>query len=399
MIGQALRTPAAGPDGGREPFAAFLGDDVTRETVARIAAERGWPAASVETGGISAAARALAVVEPPRILMVDVSDSADPVADVAALAGMLEAGTALIALGRTNDVAFFRAMLAAGAADYLLKPATGEAVREALARAEAGPQQGQRSPGRLILFTGARGGVGASTIATNCAWIAANELRRRVILADLDLQFGTVALSLDLDPGPGLREALSDPDRIDDLFVERAIAKAGEHLAVLGSEEPFEETPGFAAGAALKLIAAIGAHYDLVMVDLPGRLAVAYPELLAAASELVVVCDLSLASLRDTNRLRRFFKDSGCEGKVSIVANLVGAGRRGQLTRAQFEKGLESRIDCLVPADAKNAGRAANVGAPLAAARSPARGPLTALSVAVTGAKPIRRGIWRLIGT
>jgi len=398
MIGRPAVAPGGGPDGDREPLGAFVGDDVTREIIARVAAERGWPGATIQAGGVSAAARALAIVDAPRILIVDISDSDDPAADVKALIGMIEAETKVIVLGTVNDVGFYREILAAGAVDYLLKPTTGELVRSALTKAEEVPQHGQRAPGRLVLFTGTRGGVGTSTVATSCAWIAANSLHRRVILVDLDLQFGTIALSLDLDPGAGLREALTDPDRIDDLFLDRAVVKSGDRLAVLGSEEPFDDTPSFDAGAVLKLTAALMAKYDLVMVDLPGRLAVAYPDLLAAAGEIVVICDLSLASLRDANRLRRFFRTAGADGKVTIVANLVGSGRKGQLTKAEFEKGLEGKIDYLVPNDEKNAARTANIGSPLATApRSATHDALVALSTALTGAKPAKRSFWRLI--
>lgn len=393
MMGHAMTAPAGGFGEDREPLSAFVADDVTRELIARVAAERGWPNASIQAGGVSAAARALAIVDPPRVLMVDISDSDDPVADIKALIGMLETETRVVVLGTINDVGFYRQMLAVGAADYLLKPTTGEAVREAIAKAEASPQQGNRAPGRLAVFIGARGGVGASTLATNCAWIAANSLGRQAILVDLDLQFGTVALSLDLDPGAGLREALSDPDRIDDLFLERAIVKSGERLSVLGGEEPLDDSPVFESQAILKLMGALTSKFDFVAVDLPSRLAIAYPDLLSMASELVVVCDLSLASLRDVNRLRRFFKTAGCDGKVTIVANLVGSGRKGQLGKPEFEKGLEGQVDHIVPHDEKTAAKAANLGMPLATAgRSPATAALNGLATALVGTKPTRRG-------
>lgn len=393
MYGRAMTASAEGPDADREPLSAFVADDVTREIITRVAAERGWPNSSIQAGGVSAAARALAIVDPPKVLMVDISDSDDPVADIKALIGMLEAETKVVVLGTINDVGFYRYMLSVGAADYLLKPITSEAVREALSKAEAGPTQGQRTAGRLIVFTGARGGVGTSTLATSCAWITANSFGRQVALVDLDLQFGTIALSLDLEPSAGLREALSDPDRIDDLFLERAIVTSGERLSILGGEEPFDEAPSYDSHAVLKLIGALTPKFDYVFVDLPGRLAVAHPDLLTMASELVVVCDLSLASLRDTNRLRRFFKTAGCAGKVSIVANLVGSGRKGQLTKAEFEKGLDGQIDHLVPLDEKGAAKAANLGIPLPTTRkSPASVALTGLTTSIVGVKRTKKG-------
>ena len=396
MIRAALSE--AGHAGDREPLSAFVADDITREIIARVAAERGWPNAAIQAGGVSAAARALAIVDPPRVLMVDISDSDDPLADIRALLGMLEAETRVVVLGTINDVSFYRHMIAAGAADYLLKPSTSEAIREALSRAETTTTTVSAARGRVIAFISARGGVGSTSIATSCAWIAANNLSRNVVLVDFDLQFGTVALNLDLDPGAGLREALSDPDRIDDVFLERAIVKAGERLAVLGGEESLDDVPVFESNAGLKLLGALTAKYDLVMLDMPGRMAIMHPDLLSIANDLVVVCDMSLASLRDLNRLRRFFKTAGCDGKVSVVANLVGSGRKGQLSKSDFEKGLEGTIDHLLPFDGEAAAQAANIGVPLASKSKAATvTALTTLTTALTGGKPVKRGFWQRI--
>src|SRR5690606_21411105 len=100
----------------------------------------------------------------------DISDSDDPLADIRALIGMLGSETKVVAIGTINDVSFFRHMLTAGAADYLLKPTTGDLVREALSKAEASPHHGHGALGKVVVVTGTRGGVGTSTVATSCAW-------------------------------------------------------------------------------------------------------------------------------------------------------------------------------------------------------------------------------------
>src|SRR3546814_3257888 len=91
----------------------------------------------------------------------------------------------------------------------------------------------------------------------NCAWLAANQFQRKVCLVDMDLQLGTIALSLDLDPGTGLRDALTDPDRVDEVFLERGVVKASERLAVLGGEEPLDDSPLVEPQAAGKPAAAL----------------------------------------------------------------------------------------------------------------------------------------------
>lgn len=393
MIGRAGKAIAQFTEGGRDPLSAFVTDEVTKEVVARAAKERGW-AASVQAGGVSAAARALAVLDPPRILIVDVSDSEDAVADVQAICGMLQRETRVIVLGTANDVEFFRDLVSAGASDYLLKPVAHDVLKGALARAELATDGGARHHGKLIYFTGVRGGVGASTLLTSCAWITANEFHRSSMLVDLDLQFGTVALSLDLEPTGGLREVLSDPDRMDDLFLDRATVRSGDYLAVLGGEEPLDDLVSVEQGAVAQLMSTLRDKYDFIFADLPARVAVLQPDAFANANEVVLVCDLSLASLRDVNRMLRFLKASDFEGRVSLVANLVGSGKKGQLTQAEFEKGLETKIGFFVPFDDKSAAKASNYGQPLGlVGRSATKAALTTVTTALTGASAAKRGL------
>lgn len=395
-MARALAAPNAG-EVEREPLGAFVGDDITREVIGRIAAERGWSPSCVQAGGVSTAARALAIVDPPRVLVVDVSDSDDPEADVRALIGMLEREARVIVLGTVNDVSFYRRMIAAGATDYLLKPANADTFRDALVRTEATLSPQSKTGAKIIVVVGSRGGVGATTVAMNCAWLAANQLQRKVCLVDMDLQLGTVALSLDLDPGTGLRDALSDPDRIDEVFLDRAVVKASERFAVLGGEEPLDDALSIEPQAVRKLVTALAENYDSIFIDLPTRLVVAQPDLLSLANEVVIVCDLSLASLRDVNRVRRFAGAAGVEAHQTIVANLVGTRKSGQLAKADFEKGLDGKIDCLIPIDAKAASKAANLGTALASnASSAATTALSTLTAALVGSKPAKRSFWRL---
>lgn len=395
-MGRALAAPNSA-EGEREPLAAFVGDDVTREVIGRVAAERAWPPSCVQGGGVSTAARALAIVDPPRILVVDVSDSDDPDADVRALIGMIEREARVIVLGTLNDVGFYRRMIAAGATDYLVKPTTAEIFRDALAKTEATLSPQSKSGAKTVVVVGARGGVGATTVAMNCAWLAANQMQRKVCLVDMDLQLGTVALSLDLEPGTGLRDALSDPDRIDEVFLDRAVVKASERLVVLGGEEPLDDALMIEPQAVRKLMAALGETYDTIFIDMPTRLVVAQPDLLAVANEVVIVCDLSLASLRDVNRVRRFAGAAGVEARQLVVANLVGTRKAGQLTKPDFEKGLDGKLDCVVPLDAKSAAKAANLGVALASERgSVATTALSALTSSLVGAKPTKRSFWSL---
>ncbi|MDV7396632.1 P-loop NTPase, partial [Arthrospira platensis SPKY1] len=97
----------------------------------------------------------------------------------------------------------------------------------------------------MVAVIGARGGVGATTVAVNCAWLLAHDLELKTALIDLDLYFGSCALALDVEPGKGFREALENPERIDGLFLERAMVRVSDKLFLLAAEDDLETASGF----------------------------------------------------------------------------------------------------------------------------------------------------------
>jgi pilus assembly protein CpaE len=145
----------------------------------------------------------------PRVLMIDLADSAAPIAEVSAARAVAGADMKLVALGTVNDVALFRDLISAGATDYLVKPPTRETLATVLEKRSAANASTPDGLGQMIVLIGSRGGVGATTSAVSCAWLLAAERPERIALLDLDLHFGTVALKLDLDPGSGLCEPWS----------------------------------------------------------------------------------------------------------------------------------------------------------------------------------------------
>lgn len=358
---------------GREPFMGFAVDEASCAALVRAAAERGWGECPVIAGDVNTAIATLATLPTPELLVVDVAGSADPLADLNRLAEVCDAGTRVIALGAVNDVELFRRLRDAGIEDYLVKPVRTESVVAALGRAGQAERPAvavaspEASPGRLVLVIGARGGVGATTVAVNAAWWAANHLGKRTALVDLDLVFGGVALALDLDPGRGFREAMENPSRIDDLFLERALVKDGSHLSVLAAEDGLDQSPRVEIEAVEILLGRLRKSFDLVVVELPRALVGPLGALLEPAAAAAVVTDLSLSGMRDTLRLRRFLKDKAPRAAVLPVIGRLGAVKAGALGVSEFEKGIEAKLAAQIPQDDKAAGEAAAQGKPLVA--------------------------------
>lgn len=371
----------------RERFLAFVTDEESRDAVDHAVGELMIPNASIRTGGVREAMTHLSEQRSPKLLLVDISGSEPPLSDINGLADVCEPGVTVVAIGDRNDVGLFRDLMAHGIADYLVKPLTPALVQRAiLATTEQAAAARQSTKlGKLVAVTGSRGGVGATTLATNCAWLMANERKRRVVLVDLDLQFGTVALALDLEPSHGLREALENANRIDGLFMDRVLVQHSDKLFVLSAEEPPDEAMLLDYAALELLLTELRTRFHFVVVDLPRVPSPCTQYVLQAATELVVVTDFSLAGMRDTMRLVTMMPAANASCQLSVVVNRVGEHKQGEMPRAEFEKGIGRKVDLTVPFDARTVAAATNFGQPVVAGKSPVAAALRAVTERICG--------------
>lgn len=347
--------------GVNQQFGAYLCDDETTQQLVPILAEREWESNVVKTGGIESAIRTLATIGSPQFLLVDLSNSIDPEEDINALAEVCEPGTMVITIGKLNDVSFYRNMVASGVQDYLVKPVSTEQLREAILTAELTLRAPVETPETLeeankekvISFIGVRGGVGASTLASNTAWILANERKEKTALVDLDMYFGTGALTFDLEPGRGLVDALENPSRVDGLFIERATIKESENLSILGSEAPLND-PSYTDPAALNhLLIEMKNNFKNVVLDLPRSIVADYPMLISETDEVILVSDLSLSATRDVVRFIAFCKSVAPQAKVRILVNKSNGPNMVEVNKKDFEATIEQPIDWEIPNDSK----------------------------------------------
>ncbi|HXH16674.1 MAG TPA: pilus assembly protein CpaE [Sphingomonas sp.] len=355
----------------REPFAAYVCDEGTAEGLRPVVNELGWSVDKIYKGGLRNAIQSLSVSASPQILFVDLAESGDPLNDINALAEVCEPGTVVIAAGQVNDVRLYRDLVSSGIQDYLLKPLHADMLREAFGHAQAllnAPKPIEISsdqPHCAVAVVGARGGVGASTIATSIAWLLAETEKRATALLDLDVHFGTGALGLDLEPGRGLTDAIDNPSRIDGLFIERAMVKASEKLSVLSAEAPIN-APLITDGSAFyQLQEEMRAAFECTVVDLPRTMLIQHPQLISDVPLAVIVTELTLAAARDTIRILSWMKTNAPQTQLFVLANRMHASSQLEISRKDFEGSIERRIDYVVPFDQKLAAQAAKLGKPI----------------------------------
>ncbi|MDR3512599.1 MAG: AAA family ATPase [Caulobacteraceae bacterium] len=382
----------------------YVRDSDSEGVIRQALSDLGVSDVTFKTGGVSAALADLSERSSPRLLIVDVSDLRDPTGPATELIGQCEPSTGVVLIGQSNDIRLYRALREIGAAEYFFKPLVSALVsrtcnailKDERASALDSGQHAARA-GKLILVVGARGGVGATTVAVRTAWRLSEHPPRPVVLVDLDLQFGDAALQLDASPGHALREALERAERVDDLFLERGIIHVSKRLDLLAALEPLDDKITFEEDALLSLLDTLRRRYRYVVVDLQPACAVTLPRVLHLPSVLILVSDAGLASAREVGRLRQMIGPNSPERATMHILNKSGAA--GALPLQEFARGAGQTPDVIIPwsreiADAGNMGVKAK---PDCAVLDRALGPVFA-RVAGEKVEPGRSLLSRLFG-
>jgi pilus assembly protein CpaE len=305
------------------------------------------------TAGISTAMSDLAKRPAPRLLIVDATGLTDAPKVVSDLIALCIPSTTVLVIGETNDIRLYRDLRAVGVAEYFFKPLVTSLVARACAEGLGGQTAGEARggvnarQGKLILVVGARGGVGATTIAVRTAWRLAERPPRPVAFLDMDLRFGDATLQMGVAPNHALREALARVDRVDDLFLERGLIQITERLALLAALEPLESPADFDEESLLALLDTLRRRYRYVVVDLPASHAVVLSRVLHLPSVLLLVSDGALSSAREVARFKDLLGASTRERTIMHVLNKSGAA--GSLPLVEFVRGAGSAPDVTVP--------------------------------------------------
>jgi len=373
---------------------AFVSDNQTHGVVESMMSQF-FDSPLVRDGGSQQALEYLAEFPAPNVIIVDIGDSSAPLTAMLSLTAAFTEDTRLIGIGTINDINLYREMVGAGITDYLVKPVTEKALAAALARAEeplhepARPEEANNPEQiRRVAVIGSRGGVGASNLAVNLAWILSQEKKKKTVIVDLDLEFGTVALLLDLEPTTGLREALESPARIDSLFVESATARLTENLSVMATEETLSTDVHFKPEAVDLLFDTLGRTNEFIIVDLPRSALSVRQRIFETATDILLVTELTLPGLRDAMRILSTIEEVAAGQPVTVIANRTGSLQQA-MSPKDFQKALGHKVNFLIPQDEKSYKQAANNGKPVVQidARSKASKVMQSIVASLTGEK------------
>jgi pilus assembly protein CpaE len=349
--------------GDRAPFLAFVQDEASEAAIRGGLAEWGGGVA-LRRGSIATAIRALEREATPHVLLVDIAGVDDALGQLEALAGICTPDVRVLVVGDNAEISFYRQLTREmGVAEYVHKPLTRTNAAQLFGPFLAGGSaeaETTRRGGQVVSVCGARGGVGATTVAVHLAMHLAEVSRGHVVLLDLHLRRGTTGLMFGLRPPPGLRIALEDPERVDGLFLERCAVSVGERLKLIAAEEPMDAMPAPTIEGVAGLLGLLRQRFNHVVVDVGMPPGPAERAVLAASRLMLTVLGPDVASIRDAIAARKLV--SGGAARMMTVLNRDGLP--GGLKRGHVMEGLGAAPDVTIADLPKLLPRAANLGRP-----------------------------------
>ena len=316
----------------------------------------------VQMGGIAAAVEAYSASSTPNVIMIESESRGDDLlGGLDSLAEVCDAGTRVVVLGRHNDVILYRELMRRGISDYLISPVGTIDVVRSVCGLFSAPDA--KPVGRVIAVIGAKGGVGASTVAHNVAWAIARDLRLDTVVADLDLGFGTAGLDYNQDPPQGIADAVFSPDRIDTAFVDRLLSKCTDHLSLLAAPATLDRVYDFATEAFDSIYDSLRATVPCIVLDIPHQWTAWTRRTLISADEILVVAGPDLANLRNAKNLLDLLKAARPnDHRPAYCLNQVGVPKRPEIKPADFAKALDDAPLAVIPFEPQIFGTAANNG-------------------------------------
>jgi pilus assembly protein CpaE len=316
---------------------------------------------SIQMGGMAAAIEAYHTVPTPNVIILETEGRSDILAGLDQLATVCDAGTRVVVIGSINDAAPYRELVRRGVSDYVVGPVdTLDVVRSICSLFSASEAI---AVGRIIAIVGAKGGVGASTVAHNVAWAIARDLALDSVVIDLDLAFGTAGLDYNQDPLQGIANAVFSPDRLDTAYMDRLLSKCTDHLSLLAAPATLEQVYDFGANAFDSVFDTLRMTTPCIVLDVPHQWSGWTKRALVGADDILIVAEPDLANLRNAKNMLNLLKAARPNDRAPLYClNQVGMPKRPEIGARGFAKTIESQPIAAIRFDPRLFGTAANNG-------------------------------------
>ncbi|MBX3457288.1 MAG: AAA family ATPase [Candidatus Paracaedibacteraceae bacterium] len=337
-------------------LACYVSDEDSKSVLQAIPFKDHGIHAEIYDGGIAYALEHLKGQRSPDIILVDVSKSSMALSDMAHLAEICEPRVEVIVIGDKNDIGLFRNLIKMGIRDYYVKPLLDsilvKGIEEIVQHEETTTSTGLKS-GKIVSVMGSRGGVGTSSIVTNLGVLLSTQYDKRVCMMDMDMHSGTFPQYLNIETSDGFSQLFESPDRIDKVLVERYMTFYNERLGVLCSELSLTDKPDIKPDAIEALFNFISPQFHYTLIDLPRHFSTQLvSNVLSRSTQLIVICDYSITSLKDCCRIMQLAKSfPNLSHGILFVANQTNLYKDGYIDRSTFEETLQRQISLEIQFD------------------------------------------------
>ncbi len=303
----------------------------------------------------------------PDVVIVDIrSDAASAMASIERLRASAP-GAGVFAVATTAEPDLILQSMRAGANEFFVFPPAEDtfygAIRRTAARRET--THGARPATTTLVFFGAKGGAGTTTMAVNCGVELARTAKRSTVIVDLKPGLGEVALFLGVKPRYSVLDAIDNLHRLDREFLRELVVKHKSGLEILAGSDHFDR-PGAADGTAIEeLLRLLTRQYEYLVIDAGSQINSCTIAALYASDQMFLVANPDVPSLRNSQRLLERVRELGAAGeRVRLLLNR--AAEPYPIPRKQIEAALGHPIHHTFPSDYKTVSAALNSGVPLA---------------------------------
>ena len=357
MLSRSLTVP-------RITIQAFCENETTAEAITSASTDRRLAKShvTVQMGGVRAANGFYQSAPTPNLIIIEsLSDRDTMLSDLDLLAESCDVGTKVLVIGTVNDVVLYRALMQRGVSEYMVAPLQPMNIIDTVAMLYADPSA--EPVGEVIAFVGAKGGAGSSTICHNTAWAMSKIAEAGVVISDFDLAFGTAGLDFDQDPVQGIADALSAPERLDEVLLDRLLTKCSDNLSLFAAPSTLDHVYDLSEKQCSTVVDVMRSNLPYIFVDVPHMWTAWSRQILFHADDIVITATPDLASLRNTKNLIDLIgKERTNDAPPHVVLNQVNVPKRPEISVADFNKSLDADIGLVIDFNPQLFGTAANNG-------------------------------------
>ena len=343
---------------------AFCEFPDTGAALQRAAADRrlGKAHLTAQLGGLQAAVDHYRGSVTPNLLVVETRlQGKAAMEEVDRLAEVCDPSTKVVVVGRVNDVELYRELMRRGVSEYLVAPLNPLHLIEVISGLYLNPTA--PPVGRVISFISARGGAGSSTLAHNVGWCIAERLNINTTIIDFDLPFGTLGLDFNEETGQGVAEALTAPERLDDVLLDRLLLKSSDHLSLFTAPALIDRIYEADPTAYEAVLDSVRQITPCVIADLPHQWTPWIRQTLLASDDIIVVATADLPSLRTAKALAELLKQNRPnDPPPKLVMAQLGIPRRPEIPLKDFVATVGVEPALTLPFEPQLYGSAANNG-------------------------------------